>query len=193
MGGRTARVVPLQAIRETPGPTSLVHPEDSPMTTTTPETTLDPRFSSDDATPVEWSVARDQLRDAKSYQLTTVRADGRPHQTTIAGVWVDDVFSFTTSSGEQKAHNLEAGNRHVIVTAGNSGWDGMDVILEGEAVDVNDPDRLGQLVDAYRTKYDDWFQFRLVGGEFTAPGAIGPGLVYDVRARKAFGFRKGEI
>ena len=40
---------------------------------------------------------------------------------------------FTTSSGEQKAHNLQAGNRHVIVTAGNSGWDGMDVIVEGDA------------------------------------------------------------
>src|SRR5918994_2957138 len=114
------------------------------MPTTNPEATLDPRFSSEDATPTEWSAARDQLRDAKSYQLTTVRADGRPHQTTIAGVWVDEVFSFTTSQAEQKAHNLRAGNRHVIVTAGNSDWDGMDVILEGEATRVTDPDRLGR-------------------------------------------------
>ena len=162
------------------------------MTTTTPETTLDSRFSSEDATPVKWSIARDQLRDAKSYQLTTVRADGRPHQTTIAGVWVNDLFSFTTSSGEQKARNLQAGNRHVIVTAGNSGWDGLDVILEGEAVDVTDAERLGRLVDAFRTKYDDWFGFRLEDGQFTSPGAPGAALVYDVRARKAFGFTKGE-
>jgi hypothetical protein len=161
------------------------------MTTTTPETTLDQRFSSEEATPTAWSAARDQLRDAMSYQLTTVRADGRPHQTTIAGVWVDDVFSFTTSSGEQKAHNLEAGNHHVIVTAGNSGWDGMDGILEGEGEAVTDPDRLGRLVDAYRTKYDDVFQFRLADGRWEAPGAIGRNLVYDVRARKAFGFTKG--
>ena len=162
------------------------------MPTTKPEATLDPRFSSEDATPTEWSAARDQLRDAKSYQLTTVRADGRPHQTTIAGVWVDEVFSFTTSQGEQKAHNLEAGNHHVIVTAGNSDWEGMDVILEGEAVEVTDADRLGRRVDAYRTKYDDWFGFRLLDGRFVAPGAIGSVLVYDVRARKAFGFRKGD-
>jgi hypothetical protein len=162
------------------------------MTTMTPETTLDPRFSSEDAMPTPWPAARDQLRDAKSYQLTTIRADGRPHQTTIAGVWVDEIFSFTTSSGEQKARNLEAGNHHVIVTAGNSGWDGMDVILEGEAMDVTDADRLGRLVDAYRDKYDDWFGFRLVNGQFTALGAIGPALVYDVRARKAFGFTKGD-
>ncbi len=162
------------------------------MPTMTTETTLDPRFSSEDATPTDWATALDQLRGAKTYQLTTVRPDGRPHQTTIGGVWVDEVFSFTTSSGEQKAHNLEAGNDHVIVTAGNSGWDGMDVILEGDAVDVTDPDRLGRLVDAWRHKYDDWFGFRLVDGKFTAPGAIGAVLVYDVRARKAFGFAKGE-
>jgi Pyridoxamine 5'-phosphate oxidase len=162
------------------------------MPTKDPETTLDPRFSSEDATPVPWSVASEQLRDAMSYQLTTIRADGRPHQTTIAGVWLNDAFSFTTSEGEQKAHNLAAGNHDVIVTAGNSGWEGMDVILEGEAVEVTDADRLGRLVDAYRTKYDDWFQFRLKDGRFTAPGAIGPVLVYDVLARKAFGFTKGD-
>jgi hypothetical protein len=162
------------------------------MTTATPETTLDPRFSSEDASPVDWSVARDRLRDAKSYQLTTVRGDGRPHQTTIAGVWVDEVFSFTTSDYEQKGRNLEAGNHHVIVTAGNSGWDGMDVILEGEAVKVTDVGRLGALVNAFRTKYDDWFGFRLVDGRFTGPGAVGDNLVYDVRARKAFGFTKGD-
>jgi general stress protein 26 len=163
------------------------------MQTITPEPTLDPRFSSEDAAPTEWSAARDRLRDAKTYLLTTVRADGRPHQTTIAGVWVDETFSFTTSSGEQKAHNLEAGNHHVIVTAGNSGWDGMDVVLEGDAVEVADPDRLSRLVDAYRDKYDDWFGFRLVDGEFKAPGAPGPALVCDVVARKAFGFRKGDV
>ena len=162
------------------------------MTTNDPETTLDPRFSSEDAAPVPWSAARDQLREAKSYQLTTIRADGRPHQTTIAGIWLDDAFSFSTSDGEQKAHNLAAGNHHVIVTAGNSGWDGMDVIVEGEAVEVTDGDRLGRLVDAYRTKYDDFFQFRLEDGRFGAPGAIGDNLVYDVRPRKAFGFTKGE-
>jgi hypothetical protein len=157
-----------------------------------PETTLDPRFSSEDAAPTEWSAAREQLRDAKTYQLTTIRADGRPHQTTVAGIWLDDRFSFSTSQGEQKAHNLRAGKRHVIVAAGNSGWDGMDVIVEGEAVEVTDADRLNRLVDAYRTKYDDWFGFRLVEGRFSAPGAVGDVLVYDVRPRKAFGFTKGD-
>ena len=162
------------------------------MPSTDPRTTLDPRFSSEDATPIPWSEARDQLDAAKSYQLTTIRADGRPHQTTIAGIWLDDAFSFTTSEGEQKAHNLAAGNHHVIVTAGNSGWDGMDVILEGEAVEVTDVDRLNRLADAYRTKYDDWFGFRVADGRFAPAGGIGQSLVFDVRPRKAFGFTKGD-
>jgi len=155
-----------------------------------PETDIDPRFSDEGATAVDWSVARAQLRDAMSYQLTTVRADGRPHQTTIAGVWVDDALSFITGSGEQKARNLEVGNRHVIVTAGNSAWDGLDVILEGEAVDATDADRLGVIADAFRAKYDDLFGYRVEEGRLVADGATDL-LVYDVRARKAFGFMKG--
>ena len=157
-----------------------------------PETTLDSRYSSPDAQPTSWEVARDQLRDAMSYQLTTVRTDGRPHQTTIAGIWLEEGFHFTTGPKEQKGRNLEAGNRNVIVTAGNSGWDGLDVILEGEATKVTDTARLQRLVDAYATKYDDWFGFRLVDGKFMGEGSDDPGLVYVVRARKAFGFAKGE-
>ena len=158
-----------------------------------PETHLDERFSSPDATATPWETGRDLLRDAMSYQLTTVRADGRPHQTTIAGIWLDEGFHFTTGPLEQKGKNLEAGNRNVIVTAGNSGWDGIDVILEGAAEEVTDVDRLGRLVDAYATKYDDMFGFRLVGSEFIGSGSDDPAVVYAVRAVKAFGFGKGKI
>ena len=157
-----------------------------------PKTTLDTRFSSEDATPTPWATAREQLREAMSYQLTTVRADGRPHQTTIAGIWLDEGFHFVTGRGEQKARNLAAGNRNVIVTAGNSGWDGMDVVIEGEAIEVTDADRFALLVDAYASKYDDMFGFRLVDGEFVAPDNTDPAAVYAVHARKAFGFAKGK-
>jgi hypothetical protein len=53
------------------------------------------------------------------------------------------------------AHNLKTGNHHVIVAACNSGWGGMNVILEGEAVEVTDANRLAAPVEAYRTKYDE--------------------------------------
>jgi hypothetical protein len=156
-----------------------------------PDTKLDPRFSDPEATPTPWSTARAQLRAAMSYQLTTVRPDGRPHQTTIAGIWLDEGFHFVTGRGEQKARNLEAGNRNVIVTAGTFGWDGLDVVIEGEAIEVTDPERFGRLVDAYATKYDGMFGFRLDEGRFVAPDSIDPAVVYAVRARKAFGFAKG--
>ncbi len=155
-----------------------------------PTTTLDPRFGDDDATPTPWSAATHRLRGAMTYFLTTVRPDGRPHQTTVAGIWLDEGFHFGTGRDEQKARNLAAGNRNVIVTAGDSTWDGLDVVLEGEAVEVTDADRLARLVDAYRTKYEDIFGFRLVDGRLTTPGTD-PVLVYELRLRKGFGFAKG--
>jgi hypothetical protein len=72
-----------------------------------PETTLDPRFSSPDAGPTPWAVARQQLEEALDYWLSTVRQDGRPHMTTLAAVWVDDGLYVTTRETEQEAKNLE--------------------------------------------------------------------------------------
>ena len=156
-----------------------------------PETTLDPRFSSPDAQATPWTVARDQLRDSQTYLLTTVRPDGRPHQTTIAGIWLDDAFAFVTGSEERKARNLEAGNRNVLVTAGCSGWEGMDIVLEGEATLLTDPDRLVRLVEAFATKYDDLFGFRLVDGRIHSVDSPGDPLPLAVAPRQAFGFDKG--
>jgi hypothetical protein len=156
-----------------------------------PDTTLDPLFSSAEAPPTPWSTATNRLRDAMTYLLTTVGPDARPHQTTIAGIWLDDGFHFVTGRGERKARNLEGGNRNVIVAAADSAWEGIDVVLEGEAVEVTDADRLGRLVDAYAAKYDDVFGFRLVDGRLTNPEATDQVVVYEVVARKAFGFAKG--
>src|SRR3954467_15097948 len=117
-----------------------------------PETTLNQQFSSQDAAPTPWSAATDALRDAKTYLLTTVRPDGRPHQTTVAGIWMDGVFHFATGSTERKARNLEAGNHNVLVSVATPSWEGLDVVIEGEAVPVTDLDRLRRVVEAYGTK-----------------------------------------
>jgi hypothetical protein len=156
-----------------------------------PETSLDPQFSTPDVTPTPWSAATDALRGAKTYLLTTVRPDGRPHQTTVAGIWMDGVFHFGTGLSERKARNLMAGNHNVLVSVATPAWEGLDVVIEGEAVPVTDLDRLGRLVEAYATKYDDVFGFRLVDGQVRAPGAEDSPLFFEVRARKAFGFGKG--
>ena len=152
---------------------------------------LDPRFSSADATATPWTIARDLLAAAPTYWLSTVRSDGRPHVTTIAGVWVDEALHFITGPSEQKARNLAGGNVSVVVTTGCSDWDGLDVVVEGEAIPVLDAERLGRLVDAFREKYADFFGFRLVEGRIGGADAD-EGLAFEVRARKVLGFAKGK-
>jgi pyridoxine/pyridoxamine 5'-phosphate oxidase len=152
---------------------------------------IDPRFSSPDAVPTPWSSARDELSSAMTYWLSTVRPDGRPHVTTIAAVWLDDAIHFTTSSFERKGKNLAA-NPKVVVTTGCNGWDGLDTVIEGEAAPVTDADKLGRLAEAFTEKYDDFFEFRFVDGQFQAAGSGDGQLVFEVRPAKAFGFAKGE-
>jgi hypothetical protein len=48
------------------------------MSAKNPETELDSRFSSSNATATAWAAAREQLAQAEIYWLSTVRPDGRP-------------------------------------------------------------------------------------------------------------------
>ncbi len=161
-------------------------------TTTTPLTDLDPRFSDPRAEPTPWAEGRALLERARTYWLSTVRSDGRPHVTTIAGVWLDDQLCFTTGETEQKARNLEA-NTAVVVTAGTHWFDGLDVVLEGEARRITDPARLERLAAAYLEKYDDMFRFAVRDGRLELEeGGTGEVLAFDVQVQKGFGFAKGE-
>ena len=58
--------------------------------------------------------------------------DGQPNTATIAGYWLDEAFYFTTGPGEQKERNLAHGTPHVTIVTGTNGWDGLDVVLEGQ-------------------------------------------------------------
>jgi hypothetical protein len=155
------------------------------------ETDLNPDFSSPNAAPTPWGAALRQLEAAKTYTLVTVRPEGRPHATTIAGVVLDDTFAFVTGQQERKARNLSAGNGNVVVSCGTNGWEGLDIVIEGEAVPVTDPGRIGRIVDAFTTKYDDFFGMRLVDGRIDSGGSPSQPLAFEVRPRKAFGFGKG--
>lgn len=152
---------------------------------------LDPRFSAPHAKPSSWADARSQIETAKTYWLATVRADGRPHVTTIAAVWVDEIIHFVTGPTEQKAKNLAAGNKVAVIT-GASGWEGLDVVIEGEAVELTDVDRLQRIVDAFTEKYDDTFEFRVRDGGVHVGDSPDQALAFEVVARKVFAFAKGE-
>jgi general stress protein 26 len=153
---------------------------------------VDQDFSSPNATPTSWAAAREQLDGAKTYWISTVRPDGRPHVTTIAAVWLDGAVHFVTGKTERKARNL-ADNTQVVITTGCNGWDGLDIVVEGEAVLVTEADRLRRVVEAFTAKYDDFFGFRFADGRLLQPETADDPLVFEVRAAKAFGFAKGDV
>jgi Pyridoxamine 5'-phosphate oxidase len=154
-----------------------------------PSAKLDSRFSDPGVTPTPWREAEAVLEYAKVYWLSTVRPDGRPHVTPIAALWLDGALYFTTGKAEQKAKNL-ADNARVVVTTGSNALQGLDVVVEGEAVLVTDEARLQRLADAYIAKYGDLFVFTVRDNALWIEGSDDPGLAYELRARKAFGFGK---
>jgi general stress protein 26 len=135
--------------------------------TSEPTPELDTRFSHPDAAATPWSATAAVLGRAELYWITTVRADGRPHVTPLVGVVEGDALHFCTGLEEQKARNLEH-NRHVAMTTGNNTWAaGLDVVVEGSAVRVTDPDALQRLADAYEAKYGSAWQFDVGDGVLT--------------------------
>ena len=151
---------------------------------------LDQRFSSEDASPTPWPDARDRLRDAEVFWVSTVRPDGRPHVTPLIAVWLDDALYFCTGPTERKARNLKE-NCHVILTTGcNLIGEGLDVVVEGEAVRLTDDAQLMRIADAYVSKYGSDWHFDVRDGLFVHEA--GTALVFEVAPRKAFGFRKGD-
>lgn len=163
------------------------------MADTNPVAELDPRFSSADATPSPWPVARGILEQAEVYWLTTVRPDGRPHVTPLIAVWLDGALYFCTGPDERKAKNL-AENLHCVITTGsNTLSEGLDLVVEGDAVNVSDEVRLQRVADAYASKYGtDTWHFTVRDGAFHGEGGRGRALVFEVAPTTAFGFGKGE-
>jgi nitroimidazol reductase NimA-like FMN-containing flavoprotein (pyridoxamine 5'-phosphate oxidase superfamily) len=157
-----------------------------------PAAELDARFSSKDAVATEWSEARRRLEEAEIFWISTVRPDGCPHVTPLISVWIEEALYFCTGPAERKAKNL-ADNQHCILTTGcNTIDEGLDVVVEGDAVRVTDHARLQGIADSYESKYGREWRFGVRDGAFVQEYGDGIALVYEVAPRKAFGFRKGE-
>src|SRR5688500_8423420 len=68
---------------------------------------------------LNWKWATDRLLKTRNYWLSTVRPDGRPHVMPIWGVWLDDIFYFSTSLQSRKARNL-IHNPYGVLTTDNA-------------------------------------------------------------------------
>ena len=159
-----------------------------------PVTELDQRFSHPAAAPVSWDETRQVLEQAELSWIVTVRADGRPHLTPLVAVWFGEALYFTTGDAEQKAVNLR-GNPHVILMTGCNRWEeGLDVVVEGNAVPVTDEAVLRSLAQAWTAKWDGQWQFQVRDGSFANEGDDGGrALVFQVAPAKILAFAKGRF
>ncbi len=157
-----------------------------------PVTELDSRFSGPAAEAAGWEETRRILADAELFWIVTVRADGRPHLTPLVAVWFEGALYFCTGDAEQKAVNLR-GNPHVILMTGCNRWqEGLDVVVEGNAVPVTDEAVLRSLAQAWAAKWDGQWQFQVRDRSFQDQGGgDGRVLVFQVAPAKILAFAKG--
>ncbi|NDU75348.1 pyridoxamine 5'-phosphate oxidase family protein [Actinomadura sp. DSM 109109] len=119
------------------------------------------------AGPIAWEVVRDALREALPKAATpvflgTVRPDGRPHSAGVGALWLDGDLYVVSGPGTRKSRNLAANPACTVSVRTAVG----DVVLEGEAGRVTDPEVLEAAAAGYR---DGGWPARVEGGAFTAP------------------------
>ena len=160
-----------------------------------PVTKIDPRFSDPNASATGWDETRRVLEMAELFWISTVRTDGRPHVTPLVAVWLDGAIHFCTGAREQKAMNLRE-NLHVILTTGCNHWDeGLDVVGEGDAVQLTDDAVLKRLAEAWAKKWDGRWQYEVRDGFFhhrDVHGNLSEAIpVFSVTPTKILAFAKG--
>ena len=160
--------------------------------TTTPVTKIDRRYSDPAAQAASWADTVRVLEEAELFWLTTVRADGRPHVTPVVAAWGEGAMHFHTGVGEQKYLNLRA-NPHVVLTTGRNAWDsGLDVVVEGPALQITDKATLERLAPLWKDKWDGrWTLSAREGGFYEDPADEGS-VVFSVRPTKVYAHAKGD-
>ncbi|ASO20430.1 putative pyridoxamine 5'-phosphate oxidase family protein [Actinoalloteichus hoggarensis] len=138
------------------------------MVNTEPVGTLHAGFSSPGATAASWSDVRERLAAAEVFWISTVRPDGRPHVTPLIAVWRDEALYFCTGGAERKARNLAENPRCTLTTGCNRMDEGVDLVVDGQAVRVSEDDLLHRIARDYAAKYG--WNFVVRGDEFVGEG-----------------------
>ncbi len=108
----------------------------------------------DEAETSPWELARTRLANpeqSRTCWLATTRPDGGPHLMPVIGFWIDDAMHILAGEGSQKARNIAADGRCVIAT-GSTTLPSLDIVIEGRAEAITDPDVVRHLVEVYREK-----------------------------------------
>lgn len=139
---------------------------------------------------IPWSMPRDLLvagtpKADIPFFLGTTRPDDRPHAAGIGVLWLDGDLYFTSGHGARKARNLAANPACTISTR----LEGIDLILEGNAVQVSDQPTLEAAAERFRA--GGW-PAEVAGDALTAPYSAPsagppPWYLYRFTIHTAFG------
>ena len=97
-----------------------------------------------------WSWVAGHLSKAHTYWIATTREDSRPHVMPVWGIWLDDVFYFSSGRNSRKVRNL-TNNPHVVICAGD---DDAGIVVEGRAEEVVEDALKKTVITAYKEKYE---------------------------------------
>lgn len=140
-----------------------------------------------------WKEARDRLADPgpNDYShswLATVRENGRPHLMPIIAFWIDGGLHFIVGEGTRKGRNLAA-NAWCVLGTENRKLPSLDVVIEGRAEPLDDPDEVRRVADELSAR--NW-PLEAQGVEVHGPNAptAGPApyRIYRLTPSRAFGF-----
>ena len=104
--------------------------------------------------PVSWTGILEKLaagtppapdaHNARTTWLTTINEDGSPHVTAVGAIWREGTFWFQTGH-TRKARNVARDPRCAIALSIRDA----DVVVEGDAALVTDPDLVARLAQAW--------------------------------------------
>jgi hypothetical protein len=139
-----------------------------------------------------WEDARDRLSspgpdDYSHAWLSTVRPDGRPHLMPVISFWIDGAPHFIVGEGTRKGRNLAA-NAWCVLGTENRKLPSMDIIVEGRAEPLADPEDVRRVADAFSST--NW-PLEARGAEVHGPNAPTAGpppyRIYRLAPSRAFG------
>ena len=80
-----------------------------------------------------------------------------------------------------------------MLTAGCNQWnEGLDAVVEGEAVRITDDEMLKRLAQVWTTRWDGPWQFQARDGAYRDEGQEDEALVFAVRLTKVFAHAEGD-